>query len=257
MKSLWPFLPLDPPRSVAEIPRKLRLFRDESLEVYYAPFDYRTPDPRVVLVGLTPGWHQASMAYRTFAEARVKGRAMATALRLAKGAAPFSGPIRANLCNMLDEVGLAAALNLSSTRDLFGHSASLVHVTAALRYPVFRLGRNYSGVPSLVRHPYLRQMVETLLAEELQDAPHAVIMPLGGGAESAVAHLVDRGLVDSSRSSLPCRNPSGANAHRFAQLRARRRAFAVSCGPGFEPKSVPHATGSLVGCPDTVIDRED
>lgn len=233
MKSLWPFLPLDPPRSVAEIPRKLRLFRDESLEVYYAPFDYRTPDPRVVLVGLTPGWYQASMAYRTFAEARAEGRAMATALRLAKGAAPFSGPIRANLCNMLDEVGLATALNIASTRDLFGHAASLVHITAALRYPVFRLGRNYSGAPSLVRHPYLRQMVETLLAEELQDAPNAVIMPLGVGAESAVAHLVDCGLVEASRVITALPHPSGANAHRFAQLRARRSAVRRQLGAWF------------------------
>lgn len=240
MKSLWPFLPLDPPRSVAEIPRKLRLFRDESLDVYYAPFDYRTPDPRVVLVGLTPGWYQASMAYRTFAAARAKGRAMATALRLAKGAAPFSGPIRANLCNMLDEVGLATVLNISSTRDLFGHAASLVHVTAALRYPVFRLGRNYSGAPSLVRHPYLRQMVETLLAEELQAAARAVIMPLGVGAESAVAHLVDRGLVDPSRVITALPHPSGANAHRFAQLRARRPAVRRQLRHWFAAHSVSH-----------------
>jgi hypothetical protein len=67
-------------------------------------------------------------------------------------------------------------------------------------------------------------MVETLLAEDLRHAPHAVIMPLGVGAESAVAHLVDRGLVDPSRVITALPHPSGANAHRFAQLRARRSA---------------------------------
>src|SRR5215217_2021844 len=42
-----------------------RRYQEEGLEVYYAPFDYVNRDAKVAVVGITPGWAQKEIAYRS------------------------------------------------------------------------------------------------------------------------------------------------------------------------------------------------
>jgi hypothetical protein len=58
------------------------------------------------------------------------------ALRRAKSAASFSGPMRRNLVTMLDQIGLAETLGIATTDDLFGSAHSLASHMSALAFPV-------------------------------------------------------------------------------------------------------------------------
>ena len=122
------------------------LVRDGNLSIVYAPFDYVNADAKVALVGVTPGWTQM---HTSFVEARSgleEGQSTIDILRRVKRVAAFSGTLRTNLVSMLDEIGLAEALGVNSTSVMFGEQAEhLLHATSAVRYPVFKAGKNYSG----------------------------------------------------------------------------------------------------------------
>ena len=136
--------------------------------------------------------------------------------------------MRRDLARWLDQVGLAAVLGLPSCSELFGDfSRSLLHTTSAVRYPVFVRGRdgslrNYSGSsPELVAHPWLREMIETTLANELSALPSAIVVPLGG-ANRAVTHLQNLGAVDPARCLLRLPHPSPASPFREQYFQAAR-----------------------------------
>jgi hypothetical protein len=124
---------------------------------------------------------------------------------------------------MLDAVGLADALDLRSTVELFGARDDLVHTTSALRYPVFANNKNYGGShPPLSRSPLLTHYVQDLLAPELTAIPDALIVPLGKSTEQCVQWLVNESALDQRRCLFGFPHPSGANVGRVAQFRATR-----------------------------------
>ncbi len=134
-----------------ETPKRLQMgistVGSRSIQIAYAPFDHVVPSARIVIVGLTPGRQQMRNA---LLEARRLLRSGASPEQVMSGAkvfASFSGPMRANLINMLDFIGVSQTLAISSTASLWGTDASLAHFTSALRYPVFVDGKNYSGAP--------------------------------------------------------------------------------------------------------------
>lgn len=61
-----------------------------------------------------------------------------------------------------------------------------------------------------VAHPWLRDMIETMLAGELSALPSAIVIPLGR-ANRALAHLQDRGAVDPARCLIGLPHPSPAS----------------------------------------------
>lgn len=138
-------LPGEAPISPHAIPGSLRLFRDGALEAFYAPFDYENHAARVAIVGLTPGWQQAQIAYAYVAESRRRGVVADNHLRDAKRAASFAGAMRTNLTMMLNDLHLHESLGVQSCEALFDTAADLIHTTSALRYPVFKNSKNYSG----------------------------------------------------------------------------------------------------------------
>lgn len=65
--------------------------------------------------------------------------------------------MRPNLINLLDFVGLHKWLGIESCAMLFGTASHLVQTTSVLRNAVFLDGGNYSGAPSMLRQPLLRE----------------------------------------------------------------------------------------------------
>lgn len=180
------------------------------LRVIYAPFEYTPNSAKIVLVGITPGKYQAEVALKALHFALKAGKPDIEALRIAKLAASFSGPMRKNLLKMLDLIGIPAKLGLVTAADLFDHT-ELAHFTSALRYPVFKKGENYSGTPNMLKTPGLRQMINTHLAEEVRALPNAVWMPLGEKPVVALRHLVASGVLAPDRLLEGLPHPSGAN----------------------------------------------
>lgn len=206
----------------------LTLAVDGPLRVAYAPFEHIARDARLVVVGITPGRTQAVAAIRAAQTALAGERTMADTLRSAKLTASFSGAMRSNLVAMLDGIGVARHLGLRSAAELFTPGGELVHLTSALRYPVFKDGANYNGTPDMIRTPILRRMIETHLAEEARMLPDALWLPLGPKAGQALRHLTEMGLLDSARVLEGLPHPSGANGERVAVFMGRKVPEAAS-----------------------------
>ncbi len=142
------------------------LFRDAGLDAYYAPFHRLNHRARVVLVGLTPGWTQTELAYRTARQALAEGVPDDQLFELVDLAACFGGPMRTNLVMMLDGIGLSECLGVPSCIALFHESSHLAHFTSTVSAPIFRLRENYTGNrPALLRVPKLHTfMADNLVA---------------------------------------------------------------------------------------------
>lgn len=206
----------------------LTLAEDGPLRVAYAPFEHIALNARLVLVGITPGRTQAIAAIHAAQVASAKGQSLAETLRSAKLTASFSGAMRSNLVAMLDGIGVAQHLGLKSAAELFTSRGEHVHLTSALRYPVFKDGENYNGTPDMIRTPLLRRMLETHLAEEACLLPNALWLPLGPKAGQALRHLVGMGLLDPTRILDGLPHPSGANGERVAVFMGRKAPGAAS-----------------------------
>lgn len=199
-----------------------------SLSVVYAPFDYVNTAAKVVLIGITPGRQQAVNAMLEARRQLVLGNSLDVASKAAKELASFSGSMRSSLVGMLDHIKLAPKLGLASCSALFGAGAGLVHYTSALRYPVYVDGQNYSGNPSIARHPMLARQVGEHLAEEARLLPDAVWIPLGPAPTLALGMLANQGVIQSSRILAGLPHPSGANAERIAYFLGRKPAANLS-----------------------------
>lgn len=213
----------------------LALHREGSLTVAWAPFDHVAAGARLVVVGITPGRQQAENALTAFRAALAGGASAAEASRSAKLVGAFSGPMRENLVAMLDRIGAQHALGVRSVVEVFDPRRELVHLTSALRHPVFVGGANYNGAPDMLRTPTLRRMVETCLADEARTLPHALWLPLGPKPAAALAHLAGLGILlrDRVLDGLP--HPSGANAERVAYFLGRKARAALSAKTRPEP----------------------
>lgn len=206
----------------------LTLAQDGRIRVAYAPFDHIATNAKLVIVGITPGLSQATVALAAARQHLANGINLEEALRRAKLTASFSGALRSNLVAMLDSIGVHSLFDLKTTAGLFAPGAEHVHFTSALRYPVFVDGKNYSGTPDMLMTPILRQMIDTHLAEEAALLPEALWLPLGPKAETALQHLASRGLLEKSRILAGLPHPSGANGERIAVFLGKKDADQAS-----------------------------
>jgi len=202
--------------------------RSGSLTVEYAPFDHVEDAAELVIVGLTPGRQQAANALEALASELKMGTPTKLALERAKRTASFSGPMRANLIAMLDEIGVPALYGRASAREFFSDRQSRVHFTSALRYPVYLGGKNYSGTPNPFSQPILKVMIETHLAEEAERLRTAMWVPLGQHAEAALLHLASSGGLPRANILVGLPHPSGANAERVAYFLGRKDRASLS-----------------------------
>lgn len=206
----------------------LVLERDRDIAITYAPFDYINRNARVVLVGITPGRQQATMALLELRRQLLAGNDIKTALERAKGIASFGGSMRRNLVDQLDYFGVNRILMVRSCASLFGADAELVHYTSALRYPVFVGGANYSGTPSMTADSRLRRYLLRFFAEEARLLRHALFVPLGGRVAMAFLFLADQGIIERAQILDGLQHPSGANAERIAYMLERKPKAALS-----------------------------
>lgn len=202
---------------------QLEIWRDGPLSMHYAPFDWVNTAARVMLVGITPGAHQATEALREAQACLREGLPIEETLRRADATGAFSGPMRKHLVTLLDGIGLAEALGIESTAQLFGTHHRLAALASAIDFPVFRNGENYRGSsPHLTRHPVLRALVRASLGARVVMTPGALIIPLGTAAGDAVSLLAADGLADEGRVLTGFPHPSGGNGHRTRIYQANR-----------------------------------
>jgi hypothetical protein len=205
--------------------RRLLLWEEGRLAIYYAPWDWVNTEARVMLVGICPGAYQASQALGEAKRCLDSGCSFEETLKRADAVGSFSGPMRSNLVSMLDEIGVADALRIATTGSLFDVDADheLAAHVSAIDYPVFVDGENYrGGSPRLTEHPTLAALVTACLGARVEMAPTALVVPLGTAATEAVEYLANRDLLARERCLLGFPHPSGANGWRVRQFAERR-----------------------------------
>lgn len=191
-------------------------WRGRRIETIYAPFEHVEDNARIVIVGLTPGRQQATIALSAYSDALRRGEAIESALRAAKTHASFAGPMRRNLVRMLDALGIASLLGIASCADLWAEDSRSAHFTSLIRNPVFVDDLNWSGSPDPIQHPVLRRWMETWTGQELRSLKPTIIVPLGSTVTAGLRHLADLGEIDGARILDGLPHPSGANAERVA-----------------------------------------
>lgn len=201
-------------------PSKLRdvalsLGRHGDYSAFYAPFDWVNASADIVIVGVTPGVQQATEALKTLRRMLLSGGSSEEAARLTKESASFKGGMRSLGARLMDHFALNELFGLDSTADLFGAARERAHYTSALRYPVLKGFKNYAGDSRLMQRPFLRQMVDEYLAEELAGFPDAWIVPFGPTALLAVDALAHRGVVNQARVLGGILHPGGQQWNRY------------------------------------------
>lgn len=207
---------------------RLTIASEGAVKIAYAPFDYIVPNARLVIVSITPGKTQAINALRAASNALGAGKSHADVLRIAKLDGSFSGAMRNNLVAMLNEIGIASVLGVRTCEMLFEPGAERVHLTSALRYPVFVDGENYNGSPDMLKTPILKSLLDTCLLEEAARLPDAIWLPLGPQPMRALEYLCAQGALQRKNVLQGLPHPSGANAERIAYFLGRKERSGLS-----------------------------
>ncbi|PZE19838.1 uracil-DNA glycosylase family protein [Paenibacillus xerothermodurans] len=196
------------------------LRREGTIEMYYAPHnEYVNSDAKVVLIGITPGWHEMELAYRTARAGLEEGLALDEIGKRVKMASQFVGPTRANIVTMLNKLGLHARLGICDCAELFDDADHLLYSTAILGYPVFVSGRNYNGhSPALQAVPFLKNWAVAEMTDELTQIKHPLLIPLGRAVQDILRLLAAAGVIQERRCLWGFPHPSGANGHRHRQF---------------------------------------
>jgi hypothetical protein len=202
-------------RSDPTLQGRLSLGTSGPLSVFYAPFEHIQTSAKVVIVGITPGLQQATNALLEARRQLIAGRPPAEALAAAKVFASFSGPMRTNLLEMLDFIGLNRWCGLPTASQLWDSHSHVAHFTSALRYPVLLNGKNYRGAPSMKVTPLLTAIVMQHLKEEAVALRDAVWVPLGPSAAHGTALLTSEGVIDPTLVLDGLPHPSPSNIERI------------------------------------------
>ncbi len=217
-------LPAGRPLTQAELLRpEFCIYRHGAVESYYMPFGSPVSDARLLVAGITPGWQQMELAYREIRRGLGAGLDLTAVRANARYVASFAGPMRTNLVAMLDGIGIASALHIDSTAELFAGERNQLHTTSVLPHPVFVNGKNYTGHGGgVATSPFSNFCMRELFVGEVQSVPRALIVPLGDFVSNTLRELITNGIVDEHRCLLGFPHPSGANGHRAKRYQERK-----------------------------------
>lgn len=206
---------------------ELLVDKQESIEIYYAPHnEYQNPNARIFIVGITPGFQQMSTAIASARKGIEEGKSIKEIQYECKVAGRFSGVIRKNIIDMLDEIGLQSKFHLESCSELFGNHEELLHTISLIPYSVFVKGNNYTGhTPKLIKSKFLMDYVYDNFLWEYQQLKHKddlVIIPLGSAVCEVLLHLEKEGLIKENSIMKGFPHPSGANVNRVATFQKEK-----------------------------------
>ncbi|MFC4947042.1 hypothetical protein [Pseudonocardia sp. GCM10023141] len=189
------------------------------ISIYYSPFEYVAPSPRLILLGITPGSEQAKRANQALWQELRQGTSDTDSLRLAKIAGTFEGePLRSNLLEQIADWQIHEWLGFESPEDVLsgGPEQGVVHLTSALRYPTFKSGKGYSGAsPKILGDSVLRSHFVDHLCSETPQWGDALIFPLGKEPAAVASALAARGAIRHENIHTGLINPSQNNSYRL------------------------------------------
>ena len=201
------------------------LGQEANLKMFYAPHnEFINKQAKIVIVGITPGWQQMKMAFMQFTKSLATHSSLDNCLYDAKVAARFSGTMRSNLIEMLDQCHLPSTLNVASSAHLFERNNLSLHTTSIIKYPVFIKEKNYTGhQPHAMDSPLLRHYIYRVFPEEMSNIRQpALVIPLGKAVEKLIFKLIEEQKLPNHHYVFGFPHPSGANGHRIKQFKQEK-----------------------------------
>lgn len=200
--------------------KKFELYNKNNMKIYYAPHNEIVNEKaKIFIVGITPGWTQTCIAYKTAYEGLIKKLDHETIKKECKRNSRFAGSMRKNLVEMLDELNLNKKLSIDSCIDLFENKDYLLHTTSMIPYPVFINDKNYTGSnPKILDNEVLNSYLRKYFYKEVEKLPNALIIPLGKAVEEILELMISAKLIKKEQCLLGFPHPSGANGHRKIQF---------------------------------------
>jgi hypothetical protein len=194
---------------------------------FYAPFDWINEEADIVLIGITPGRHQAQLALKTLRNCLRRGMPVTDAARTAKQAASFEGEMRKIAAQLMNRFKLHKLFRLSDSAELFGSDGHRAHYTSLLRYPVLHWQTkkpkkgtpktgwfDYSGGDSAFSTDLLARSIERDFEPEIAQFKNAWLVPFGPVPATALQKMAAKGLVDPNRVLPGLNHPSGTQRNR-------------------------------------------
>ncbi len=194
------------------------------MKIYFAPHnEIINENAKVFIVGITPGWTQTSIAYKTAKEGLINGLSFEQIRRNCKIKSRFAGSMRKNIIDMLDELNLNKYLNIESCSLLFEEDNNLLHTTSLIPYPVFINGKNYTGSnPKMLDNKVLKYYINKYFYNEVEKLKDVLIIPLGIAVEEVLSYMNQEGVIKKEQCLFGFPHPSGANGHRSKQFEANK-----------------------------------
>ena len=186
------------------------------VQSFYAPFEAINHDAKVVIVGICPGqqqWRNSLIAAKVGLEQQVSEENI---LKLAKNSGAFSGPIRKNLTQLLDHIGLHNQLGIQTTAELFSIHQDKVQMCSVLQQCILVNGKNYAGsTPAMLKNELLKQHIDDYFIPMVQQLPNAIYIPLGKGVDEVLNYVSSLGYLNDQQILAGLPHPSGANTERI------------------------------------------
>ncbi|WP_180178113.1 hypothetical protein [Acinetobacter sp. YH01005] len=186
------------------------------VQSFYAPFEAINHDAKVVIVGICPGqqqWRNALIAAKDGLEQQVSEENI---LKLTKNSGAFSGPIRKNLTQLLDHIGLHNQLGIQTTAELFSNHQDMVQMCSVLQQCILINGKNYAGLtPAMLKNELLKQHIDDYFIPMVQQLPNEIYIPLGKGVDEVLNYVCSLGYLNDQQILAGLPHPSGANAERI------------------------------------------
>lgn len=200
--------------------KKFELFSKNNMSIYYAPHnEIVNIKAKVFIVGITPGWTQTGIAYKTAHDGLIKKLDYLDIKRECKRNSRFAGSMRKNLIEMLDELNLNKKLHINSCSELFENQDQLLHTTSMIPYPVFINNKNYTGSsPKILDNEILKNYLRNYFYKEVEKLPNTLIIPLGKAVEEVLELMISENLIRREQCLMGFPHPSGANGHRKKQF---------------------------------------
>ncbi len=197
--------------------------------IYYAPFDYVNPEAKLFIVGITPGEVQMSNMLKEARRLVSCGYSDAEVVKKCKTVGSFSGPMRKNLVEMMDHIGLARYLGIQTTDMLFNSHSELANLTSCVRYPTFTVKNGIESNFNAEIKPKseLYRFAAPLTLEEIEQAPRALLLPLGPKVGNYLRNVL-KGTAYEKNLLPELPHPSGANAERIAYFLDRKNRSELS-----------------------------
>ena len=198
-----------------------------AVEIYYAPHnEYLNPQAKIFIVGITPGFEQMSRAISEARSCFEENLSLDEIQYRCKKAGRFSGSLRQNLIQFLNQLNLTDKLGITNASELFEEHDDLLHTISLIPYSVFVKGKNYTGhTPNLLKSPMLMSYVKDNFITELNKLDPVLIIPLGKSVEEVLLYLAQEGLINESHILKGFPHPSGANGHRFKQFNENKESM--------------------------------